>query len=497
VPADQVILAIDQGTTSSRAVLFDASGTALGSAQQETRQQYRHPGWVEQDATEIIDVTFAMVRQVIEETGVEAGQIASVGITNQRETAILWDRASGEPVAPAIVWQSRQSAPLVADIRHRGMAERYQRITGLVPDAYFSATKIAWLLQSDPDLRRRADAGDLAFGTVDSWLLWHLSGGTHHVTDYSNASRTMLYDIRKLAWCDELLADLDIPRALLPEVRGNSELLFECDADLFGAAIPVGGVAGDQQAAMFGQACFAPGEAKNTYGTGSFLLMQTGSEATTSEHQLLTTIAWGIGGKVEYALEGAIFVTGSAVQWLRDGLGIIESAAEVEALAGSVESSDGVAFVPALAGLGAPHWDQDARGTITGITRGTSAAHIARATLEAIAFQTRDVIDAMEADSGIGLEELRVDGGASANDLLMQIQANLLGVPVVRPKYVETTVLGAAYLSGLASGVWDDREDVRAIWEVDRRFEPEWGDDERSDRYGKWQDAVRRSLSGT
>jgi len=496
VPADQKILAIDQGTTSSRAVLFDAHGAVLGSAQKETHQQYRYPGWVEQDATEIIDVTFAMVRQVIEETGVEPGQIASIGITNQRETAILWDKASGEPVAPAIVWQSRQSAPLVDDIRQRGMVETYQRITGLVPDAYFSATKIAWLLQSDQDLRRRAEAGDLAFGTVDTWLLWHLSGGTRHVTDYSNASRTMLYDIHQLAWSDELLADLDIPRTLLPEVRGNSEILFACEADLFGAGILVGGVAGDQQAAMFGQACFAPGEAKNTYGTGSFLLMQTGAEATTSEHQLLTTIAWGIGGKVEYALEGAIFVTGAAVQWLRDGLGIIGSASEVEALAASVDSSDGVVFVPALAGLGAPHWDQDARGTITGITRGTMAAHIARATLEAIAFQTRDVIDAMEADSSIALEELRVDGGASSNNLLMQIQANVLGVPVVRPKNVETTVLGSAYLSGLASGVWDDREDVRSSRQVDRRFEPELNDDERSERYGTWQDAVRRSLSG-
>jgi glycerol kinase len=496
VPADQKILAIDQGTTSSRAVLFDAHGAVLGSAQKETHQQYRYPGWVEQDATEIIDVTFAMVRQVIEETGVEPGQITSIGITNQRETAILWDKASGEPVAPAIVWQSRQSAPLVDDIRQRGMVETYQRITGLVPDGYFSATKIAWLLQSDQDLRRRAEAGDLAFGTVDTWLLWHLSGGTRHVTDYSNASRTMLYDIHQLAWSDELLADLDIPRTLLPEVRGNSEILFACAADLFGAGIPVGGVAGDQQAAMFGQACFTPGEAKNTYGTGSFLLMQTGAEATTSEHQLLTTIAWGISGKVEYALEGAIFVTGAAVQWLRDGLGIIGSASEVEALAASVDSSDGVVFVPALAGLGAPHWDQDARGTITGITRGTMAAHIARATLEAIAFQTRDVIDAMKADSGIALEELRVDGGASSNNLLMQIQANVLGVPVVRPKNVETTVLGAAYLSGLASGVWDDREDVRSSWQVDRRFEPEWNDDERSERYRKWQDAVGRSLSG-
>lgn len=496
VASEPVILAIDQGTTSSRAMVFDRHGRALGSAQQETRQLYRQPGWVEQDAQEIIDLTFEMVRRVMRETGTDPERVASIGITNQRETTVLWDRATGAAVAPAIVWQSRQTAPLVEQIEARGMAETYQRITGLVPDAYFSATKIAWLLEQDPQLRRRAEAGEIAFGTVDSWLMWHLSGGNVHVTDYSNASRTMLYDIRRLAWSEELLADLNIPAAVLPDVRGNSEILFEADPALFGAGIPVGGVAGDQQAAMFGQACFAPGEAKNTYGTGSFLLMQTGQEATTSSHRLLTTIAWGIDGKVEYALEGAIFVTGAAVQWLRDGLGIIERASDVEALAGSVESSDGVVFVPALAGLGAPYWDAGARGTITGITRGTTAAHIARATLESIAFQTRDVIDAMAADSGIALGELRVDGGAAANDLLMQIQANVLGVPVVRPKNVETTVLGAAYLSGLASGVWNDRDDVRESWEVDRRFEPAWSDDEREAHYRRWKDAVARSLSG-
>jgi glycerol kinase len=489
------ILAIDQGTTSSRAVVFDERGRALGSAQQETTQQYRHPGWIEQDAREIIDVTLAMVRRVLAETGTDPVAIASIGISNQRETTILWDRATGETVAPAIVWQSRQTSELVEQIEARGMTATYQRITGLVPDAYFSATKVAWMLDQDPDLRRRAEAGELAFGTVDSWLLWHLSGGEAHVTDYSNASRTMLYDIRRLEWSQELLDDLRIPRSLLPEVRGNAELLTETTPDLFGVSIPVGGVAGDQQAALFGQACFAPGEAKNTYGTGSFLLMQTGEEATASEHRLLTTIAWGIDGRVEYALEGAIFVTGAAVQWLRDGLGIIGSASEVEPLARSVDHSDGVFFVPALSGLGAPYWDAGARGTITGITRGTTAAHIARATLEAIAFQTRDVIDAMQADSCIELGELRVDGGAAANDLLMQIQADVLGVPVVRPKNVETTVLGAAYLSGLASGVWDSREDVRQSWEVDRRFEPTWSDAERESRYRAWQEAVARTRS--
>lgn len=495
VPADPVILAIDQGTTSSRAVLFDGQGTVLGSAQQETTQQYRQSGWVEQDANEIIDVTFAMVRKVLHETGISAGQLSSIGITNQRETTLLWDRSTGEPVAPAIVWQSRQTAPLVEHIRTRGMEQTYQRITGLIPDAYFSATKIAWLLDQDESLRKRAEAGDIAFGTVDTWLFWHLSGGKAHITDYSNASRTMLYDIRTLEWSQELLDDLNIPSRVLPDVKGNAEILFESDPAVFGASIPVGGVAGDQQSAMFGQACFSPGDAKNTYGTGSFLLMQTGKEATRSDHRLLTTIAWGIDGKIEYALEGAIFVTGAAVQWLRDGLGIIEDAADVEHLAGSVDNSDGVAFVPALAGLGAPYWDADARGTITGITRGTTAGHIARATLESIAFQTRDVIDAMQADSGISLAELRVDGGAAANDLLMQIQSDVLGCPVVRPKNVETTVLGAAYLSGMASGVWTDRRDVRESWEVDRRFEPSWSESEREGRYATWQDAVKRSLS--
>jgi glycerol kinase len=349
------------------------------------------------------------------------------------------------------------------------------------------------MLQQDDEIRRRSEAGDLAFGTVDTWLAWQLSGGQVHVTDYSNASRTMLYDIRGLAWSDDLLDDLGIPRALLPDVRGNAEVLCSTDPSLLGAAIPVAGMAGDQQSALFGQACFAPGEAKNTYGTGSFLLMQTGADAIASTHSLLTTIAWGIGDRIDYALEGSIFVTGSAVQWLRDGLGIIREAREVEALAASVPDAGGAHFVPALTGLGAPYWDSGARGTITGITRGTTAAHLARATLEAIAFQSRDVLDAMQADSGITLTELKVDGGACRNDLLMQIQADVLGVPVVRPVHVETTVLGAAYLAGLATGVWEDREDVRESWAVDRRFEPRWSTDERETRYAAWKAAVRQS----
>ncbi|HWV25530.1 MAG TPA: glycerol kinase GlpK, partial [Thermomicrobiales bacterium] len=418
-----------------------------------------------------------------------------IGITNQRETTVLWDRQTGEPVAPAIVWQSRQTADIIRDINARGMADRYQAITGLVPDAYFSASKIAWLLDRDANLRRRAEAGDICFGTIDSWLIWHLTGGKRHITDMSNASRTMLFDIRKQAWCAELLADLRIPAAILPEVVPNSGELAITDPSVFGAGIPIAGSAGDQQSALFGQACFQPGEAKNTYGTGSFLLMQTGEEARASTCNLLTTIAWNIDGRTEYALEGAIFVTGAAVQWLRDGLGIIRHASEVEALAASVGDTGGVSFVPALSGMGAPYWDADARGTITGISRGTTSAHIARATLEAIAMQSRDVLKAMESDSGIGLAELRVDGGAAQNDLLMQMQADVLGVPVVRPKNVETTVLGAAYLAGMGVGIWTDREDVRTSWEIDRRFEPKIDAAERSLRIEQWQDAVGRARS--
>ncbi len=492
---DKLILAIDQGTTSSRAMLFDRHGKAVGVCQEEITQHYPQPGWVNHDASEIWEITLRMAQRVLSENDVAPDRVAGIGITNQRETTVIWDRATGRPVAPAIVWQSRQTSPLVEEIASRGMTETYQRITGLVPDAYFSATKIAWLLREHPDLVARAEAGELAAGTIDSWLIWNLSGGKAHVTDYSNASRTMLYDIRKLEWSDELLKDLGIPRALLPEVKGNAEVLCSTESSLVGAEIPVSGVAGDQHAALFGQACFAPGEAKNTYGTGSFLLMQTGTEAVISGNNLLTTIAWGIGGEINYALEGSIFVTGSAVQWLRDGLGIIKDAREIEALAGSVSDSNGVHFVPALTGLGAPHWNADARGIITGLTRGATAAHLARATLEAIAFQSMDVLSAMQSDSGIDLAELRVDGGASRNDLLMQIQANVLGVPVVRPKHVETTVLGAAYLAGLGVGMWTDPNEVRETWEVDRRFEPEWSEDERESRRAGWADAVRRAIA--
>lgn len=490
---EQLILAIDQGTTSSRAVLVDRSGRFVDVAQEEIDQIYPQSGWVNQDANNIWDVTLRVVRQVLEREEGRVHRVAAIGITNQRETTVLWDRATGEPVAPAIVWQSRQSADIIREIEARGMADRYQELTGLVPDAYFSASKIAWLFEHHPDLRRRAERGEIAFGTIDSWLVWKLTGGKRHVIDRSNASRTMLFNIRSGAWSTELLEDLDIPDSILPEVVPNSGEIGETDPALLGRAIPITGSAGDQHAALFGQACFRPGEAKNTYGTGSFLLMQTGTEAAASHNRLLTTIAWDIDEEVEYALEGSIFVSGAAVQWLRDGLGIIRQASDIEALAASVEDTGGVTLVPALSGMGAPHWDADARGMITGISRGTTAAHIARATLEAIAMQSRDVLEAMQDDAGVELAELRVDGGASANDLLMQIQADVLGVPVVRPKNVETTVLGAAYLAGIASGVWAGREDVRESWEVDKRFEPSISESERESRVASWLEAVERA----
>jgi glycerol kinase len=491
----RAVLAIDQGTTSSRALVIDRDGVVLGDAQRPISPTYPQPGWVNQDANELWKVTLRVARDAVARSGLNVGEITAIGIANQRETTLLWDRATGEPVAPAIVWQSRQSASTVNEIEERGGAAMYRRTTGLVPDAYFSATKIAWLLNEQPELRRRAEAGELCFGTVDSWLMWKLSGGRHHIIDITNASRTMLFDIRDGSWSDALLADLDIPAALLPQVVESSGVLFETDPAILGAAIPVAGVAGDQQAALFGQTCFRPGEAKNTYGTGSFLLMNTGEQAIDSTCNLLTTVAASSEGMRTYALEGAIFVTGSAVQWLRDGLGIIKDASEIESLAESVPDSGGVVFVPALAGLGAPYWDQQARGTIVGITRGTTARHIARATLEAIAFQTRDVIDAMAIDSGVPLRELRVDGGAARNNMLMQLQADVLGVPVVRPKMTETTALGAAYLAGLGVGFWSGQAEISERWQEDRRFEPRLGDDERDRGYEVWKRAVERARS--
>ncbi len=488
------ILALDQGTTSSRAIVFGQGGAVLGSAQRPVTPTYPRSGWVNQDPDQLWETTIDVARKAIDRADLTGNDIAAIGITNQRETTILWDRHTGQPVGPAISWQSRQTAPMVEAIRRRGESERYHRITGLRPDAYFSATKIATMLDEFPDLRRRAEAGEVIFGTVDSWLLWHLTGGAH-LTDVTNASRTMLFDIRALGWSDDLLADLNIPRLMLPEVRPSVGPFGTTSGDLLGAAIPVTGIAGDQHAALFGHACLEPGEAKNTYGTGSFVLMQTGDRPVESTHGLLTTIAWQIVGQApSFALEGSIFVTGAAVQWLRDGLGIIRKAAEIEPLAASVPDNGGVFFVPALTGLGAPDWDPDARGLIIGLSRGTTAGHIARAALEAICFQTRDVIDAMAADAPVPLAELRVDGGAAVNDVLLQLQADLLGVPVVRPAALEATAQGAAALARVGAGL-DSVADHRARSRlgVDRRFEPAISADERDARHARWRHAVERA----
>jgi glycerol kinase len=487
------ILALDQGTTSSRAMVFDQFAREVSVAQQLTTQLYPHPGWVNQDATEIWTTTLQTAREALQLAGLTGHNLAGIGIVNQRETLVVWDRERSEPAAPAIVWQSRQSQPQVDALLRRGMGPAYQSKTGLVPDAYFTASKLAWLLEDQPDMRRRAEAGDLLAGTVDSWLLWNLTRGAVHATDVSNASRTMLFDIETLEWSVELLRDMSIPLQMLPRVVASSGVTGLTAPDLFGAEIPVSGIAGDQQAALFGQTCFAPGEAKNTYGTGSFLLMNTGGDVKRSDHQLLSTIAWRIEKHVDYALEGSVFICGAAVEWLRDGLGIIDSVQDVESLAAAVPDSGGVTVVPALTGLGAPHWDATARGTILGLTRGSTPAHIARATLEAIAFQSRDVIDAMIADSGIPLTSLRVDGGAARNNLLMQIQADILGVPVIRPQNVETTAVGAAFLAGLGSGLWPDQGTLADRWAVDRVFEPALAESERQSRYAIWRRAVERA----
>lgn len=487
------VLALDQGTTSSRAILFDGAGAVRGIAQRELTQYYPKPGWVEHDAMEIWETQLDVARRALASAGLTAADIAAIGITNQRETTVVWDRKTGVPIHRAIVWQCRRTAGICDDLKRDGWAERVARRTGLVIDAYFSGTKLAWLLANVPGARERAAAGDLLFGTIDSWLLWNLSGGSLHVTDYSNASRTMLFDINRLQWDDELLAELDIPDAVLPEVRSSSEVYGMTDSALFGGAIPLAGCAGDQQAALFGQGCFRPGMIKNTYGTGCFLLMNTGDRPVRSESGLLTTIAWGLAGKVEYALEGSIFIAGAAVQWLRDSLGLINSAGDSEALARSVPDTDGVYLVPAFTGLGAPYWDMYARGTIVGLTRGSSRAHIVRAALESIAYQTRDVVDAMASDAGIPARALRVDGGATANDFLMQFQADVLHVPVERPQIRETTALGAAYLAGLATGVWTDRDSIASRWACDRTFSPTMATGERERLCRDWRRAVERS----
>ncbi|MDF1849310.1 MAG: glycerol kinase GlpK [Verrucomicrobiales bacterium] len=488
------ILSLDQGTTSSRAIIFNEQGEIISKVQKEFEQIFPQPGWVEHDATEIWMSQLTVAREALEKADLTAEKIAAVGITNQRETVVLWDRETGEPVANAIVWQDRRTADFCDEMVERGHADQIQKTTGLVIDAYFSGSKVRWMLDHVDGLRDRAEKGEIAFGTIDSWLVWNLTEGALHITDVTNASRTMLFDIHVMDWSDEMLELLEIPREILPEVRESSEVYGSTCDSLFGAPIPISGIAGDQHAALFGQACHSPGMAKNTYGTGCFLLMNTGNEPVPSEHRLLTTVAWKINGKTEYALEGSIFIAGAVVQWLRDQLGIISEASEIEDLARQVEDHGGVYFVPAFAGLGAPHWDGHARGTISGLTRGANKSHLARAALEGIAFQTYDVLSAMVKDSGIAIEELRVDGGATENALLMQIQSDVLDVPVIRSAIAETTALGAAYLAGLAVGVWKDKDEIAAKWQETARYEPSEQKKDLQDRIPEWQLAVKRTL---
>ncbi len=487
------VLALDQGTTSSRAIVFDEAGAARGSAQSEFRQIFPQPGWVEHDPEELWRSQLDVAREAIANARIAARDLAAIGITNQRETTIVWDRRSGAPLAHAIVWQDRRTADECDRLKRAGHEPGVTAKTGLVLDPYFSGTKLAWLLDRVPGARSRAATGELAFGTVDSWLVWKLTGGRLHVTDPSNASRTLLYDIGRGAWDDELLALFRVPRAVLPEVRPSSSLLGETDPRLLGSALPIAGIAGDQQAALFGQACHAAGMAKNTYGTGCFMLLHTGEHRIASTHGLLTTRAAAVTGRAEYALEGSVFIAGAVVQWLRDGLGLIRSSRDVEPLAASVPDAGGIYLVPAFAGLGAPHWDAYARGAIIGVTRGTTAAHLARAALESIAFQSAEVLLAMQNDAGRGLAELRVDGGATVNDLLMQFQADLLGVPVARPRVLETTALGAAYLAGLATGVWRSGDEIASQWRRERLFEPKMSRDEAESRLAGWVRAVERA----
>ena len=485
------ILALDQGTTSSRAIVFDKGGAIIAVAQQEFRQIFPKPGWVEHDANEIWATQLDVARQALSKAGLHANDLAAIGITNQRETTVVWDRASGKPVGNAIVWQDRRTAAACDKLKARGLAPMIRRKTGLVVDAYFSGTKLQWILENVPGAKAKAKAGRLAFGTIDSWLVWNLTAGRRHITDASNASRTMLFNLRTGEWDEELLKLFNIPRSVLPEIVSSSEVYGE--TTLLGSPIPIAGIAGDQQAALFGQACTQPGMVKNTYGTGCFMLMHTGTKPIASKNNLLTTVAWRIGGRTEYALEGSIFIAGAVVQWLRDGLGIIKSSSEVESLASQAPDNGGVYLVPAFAGLGAPHWDQYARGVIVGLTRGSTRAHIARAALEGIAYQVADVLQAMQSDSKIRLKELRVDGGACANNLLMQFQADLLGVPVVRPRVSETTALGAAYLAGLAVGFWKDQREIARQWQADRRFRPAAKTAARTRLVAGWNKALTRA----
>ena len=485
------ILALDQGTTSSRAIVFDKRGGIVAVAQQEFRQIFPKPGWVEHDANEIWATQLNVARQALTKAGLSANDIAAIGITNQRETTVVWDRGTGKPIGNAIVWQDRRTAAVCDKLKARGLASMIRRKTGLVVDAYFSGTKLQWILENVPGAKAKAKAGRLAFGTIDSWLVWNLTAGRRHLTDASNASRTMLFNLRTGDWDEDLLKLFHVPRSVLPEVVSSSEVYGE--TTLLGAPIPIAGIAGDQQAALFGQACMQPGMVKNTYGTGCFMLMHTGTKRIASKNNLLTTVAWKIGGRTEYALEGSIFIAGAVVQWLRDGLGIIKSSSEVESLAAQVPDNGGVYLVPALAGLGAPHWDPYARGAILGLTRGSTRAHIARAALEGIAFQVADVLRAMQSDSKIRLQELRVDGGACANNLLMQFQADLLGVPVIRPRVSETTALGAAYLAGLAVGFWKDQREIAKQWQEDRRFRPAVKSAARQHLVAGWNKALARA----
>jgi glycerol kinase len=493
--ANKYILALDQGTTSSRAIIADRRGRIVSAAQEEFQQILPAPGIVEHDPMAIWSSQLAVARRVIAAAGLSADDIAAIGLTNQRETTILWDRATGRPVTNAIVWQSRVSAGVCDRLKADGLEPMIRAKTGLLLDAYFSGSKIKYLFDTHEGLRERAGRGEILFGTVDSWLIWRLTSGKHHVTDYSNASRTLIFNIHTLDWDDELLAIFGVPRAMLPEVCASCGFFGETSPEQFGGPIPITGVAGDQQAAVFGQACFQPGSVKNTYGTGCFMLMNTGEKPVISENNLLSTIGWALGGKVTYCLEGSIFIAGAVVQWLRDGLGIIKNSADVAELAASVPDSGGVYFVPAFVGLGAPYWDPYARGAILGINRGTTAAHIARAAVESMAYQTCDVLRAMQKDAGMELSELNVDGGASVNNLLMQFQADLLGVRVRRPKIAETTVLGAAFLAGLAVGYWHDLAEVAGCWTLDREFQPQMPPDKREILYQRWQEAVRRSLN--
>jgi len=490
---EPVILALDQGTTSCRAICFDRQGRVVSLAQREFAQHYPRPGWVEHDAREIWETQLAVAREALQRGAIPGASVAAIGITNQRETVLFWDRRTGQPLTRAIVWQCRRTAGMCERLKAAGHETAIRDKTGLVLDAYFSGTKVAWLLEETPGLREKARRGEACAGTIDSWLIFRLTGGEAHVTDPTNASRTMLFNLQSRRWDEDLLALLEIPRQALPEVRPSSQVYGRTPSDLLGAEIPVAGAAGDQQAALFGQACFGPGLAKNTYGTGSFLLIHTGEKPASSRHGLLTTMAAAVGEAPAYALEGSIFITGAAVQWLRDGLGLIEDSAESEAYAATVSDTGGVYFVPAFVGLGAPHWDPYARGAILGLTRGTTRAHIIRAALEAIAYQSREVVEAAEEDAGIRMAELKVDGGAVRNNFLMQFQADILDRPVIRPTVTETTALGAAYLAGLAVGYWGSLEEIGRNWGVERRFEPRMAADEREALYAGWRRAVTRA----